>query len=262
MSQSHLFDVEMAVEYGLNEAILIRHFQFWNDKNKAAGKHLHEGRHWSYGSWKSIAALFPYWSEKQVRTILESLIKQGVLMVGCFNSNAYDRTSWYAFSDEEKFLFCNKKETAETGKCIRPNGRMEKPKRANGSAQMGEPIPDGLTDVKDLKPILRQVAASAPIKNDTGEKFPKPDSCALFEQFWNSFNYKKGRADAFAAWGKIKNLTPELMTKIMQAAKAEADGREFLIRRGATPKMAQGWLTARRWEDEPETSTPKRRVAL
>lgn len=71
-----------------------------------------------------------------------------------------------------------------------------------------------------------------------------------FLLFWEAFNYKKGKAEAADSWLDIPNMTLALVNGIVLAAKSEANGRSDLITSGKTPKMAQGWLTARRWEDE------------
>lgn len=71
-----------------------------------------------------------------------------------------------------------------------------------------------------------------------------------FEQFWNAFDYKKGKAEAADSWLSIPTLTDSIVDTIITAAKREASERPTLIAAGKTPKMAQGWITARRWEDE------------
>lgn len=71
-----------------------------------------------------------------------------------------------------------------------------------------------------------------------------------FNQFWDSFNYKKGKAEAADVWLNIPTLTDSLVNKICTAAKIENDNREELKAQGRTPKMAEGWLSGRRWEDE------------
>jgi hypothetical protein len=74
-----------------------------------------------------------------------------------------------------------------------------------------------------------------------------------FNLFWEVFNYKLGKAEAADAWLNIPNFTDELFKqKIISAAKHEAEGRSDLRPKGKTPKMAQGWITGRRWEDEME----------
>lgn len=71
-----------------------------------------------------------------------------------------------------------------------------------------------------------------------------------FDQFWDAFNYKTGKAQAASSWRDIAGYSDDLFAKIMAGAKREADRREELFGKGQTPKMAQGWITARRWEDE------------
>jgi len=78
---------------------------------------------------------------------------------------------------------------------------------------------------------------------------------AAFERFWVAFNYKRGKAEAADAWYDIPALTDRLVDQIVQAAEAEAKARPSLIAAGHTPKMAQGWISGRRWEDEPSGLT-------
>jgi len=72
---------------------------------------------------------------------------------------------------------------------------------------------------------------------------------ASFERFWAAFGYMRGKAEAADAWLQISLGNGEL-EKILQGAAAEAERRPRLVAEGKTPKMAQGWLTGRRWEDE------------
>lgn len=138
------FDIEVAKEFGVGEAVIIKNFQFWIMKNKANSKHLHilnivdkEGsktvmRTWTYNSVRAMQSLFPFWTEKQVRRILKSLVDQEVLITSNYNKTSYDRTIWYAFKDESIWL----------------NKEIHFPIWANGSSEKGEPIPDN-------KPVLK-----------------------------------------------------------------------------------------------------------
>ena len=73
-----------------------------------------------------------------------------------------------------------------------------------------------------------------------------------FLKFWEIFNYKKDKASAADSWIDIPELTNSLVDEICEAAKVEADGRQEIINKESTPIYAQGWLTARRWEDDPQ----------
>jgi hypothetical protein len=70
-----------------------------------------------------------------------------------------------------------------------------------------------------------------------------------FNEFMIAFALKKGRAEAADAWLDIPDLTPELASRIINAARQEARARPTLQAKGISPKWAQGWLSARRWED-------------
>ena len=71
-----------------------------------------------------------------------------------------------------------------------------------------------------------------------------------FNRFWEVFAYKRGKAEAADAWLDIPTLTESIVEDICAAAKAESSTRQQVIAEGRTPKMAQGWITGRRWEDE------------
>ena len=78
---------------------------------------------------------------------------------------------------------------------------------------------------------------------------------AWFEQFWDAFDYKSGRAEAADAWLELK-VTEAMREQIISAAKAEAANRPGLEAAGQTPKMAQGWLSGRRFEDDAPRKPP------
>lgn len=76
------------------------------------------------------------------------------------------------------------------------------------------------------------------------------DLLTWFLEFWSAFDYKQGRAEAADAWLDIPALDAAVAAQIIGAAATEAKNRHRLVALGKTPKMAQGWLSGRRWEDE------------
>jgi hypothetical protein len=76
----------------------------------------------------------------------------------------------------------------------------------------------------------------------------KGEQLSMFNSFWTTFAYQKGKAEAADAWLDLK-VTSEMYTDIIAGASSEAAGRQALIADNRTPKMAQGWLSGRRWED-------------
>lgn len=100
----HCFNVKFAQEYGVTAAILYRYMQFWISKNKANNKHFHDGRTWTYNSVRAFCELFPYLGDGKTRLALELLVERDILLIGNYNKRKSDRTSWYAFVDEETAL--------------------------------------------------------------------------------------------------------------------------------------------------------------
>lgn len=73
-----------------------------------------------------------------------------------------------------------------------------------------------------------------------------------FLLFWDAFSYKTGKAEAADSWMDIPILTDQVVSDILRAAQLEAEKRPKIKAAGKIPKMAQGWLSGRRWEDETE----------
>ena len=97
------FNIEFAKRYGVDEAIMIKSFQFWIRLNKANKINYHDKRYWTYNTNKSLTEYYPFWTEKQVRRIIESLVDKEILIKGNYNKIAYDRTIWYAFLNEDLY---------------------------------------------------------------------------------------------------------------------------------------------------------------
>ena len=61
----HNFDIEIAKEYGIAEAIIINYFHFWITKNMANEDNFHDGYYWTYNSRSAFCKIFPYLTEKR-----------------------------------------------------------------------------------------------------------------------------------------------------------------------------------------------------
>lgn len=135
----HSFNIELAKEYGILEAILLKNIWFWIEKNRANEKNFYDGTYWTYNSTRAFNELFPYVSEKSIKRALRGLKEKGIIKTGNYNKSSYDRTLWYAFTD--------------LGLSIVTNRTMEENKSYNGREQNELTIPDINTDNKttDIK---------------------------------------------------------------------------------------------------------------
>ena len=63
---SHYFQVDIAVKYGVDCAIMLEHLYFWIIHNRANGKNHINGKYWTYNSSRAFQELLPYWSKRQI----------------------------------------------------------------------------------------------------------------------------------------------------------------------------------------------------
>jgi hypothetical protein len=109
------FDSEHAQRWGLPEAVLLHNLIFWLRKNKAEGRHFHDGRYWTYNTVKGLARLFPFWSEHQVRRYLDSLRDQGVILSGNYDPDKFKRALWLAVADESLLMLPDPETPGQAG---------------------------------------------------------------------------------------------------------------------------------------------------
>lgn len=93
----------------------------------------------------------------------------------------------------------------------------------------------------------REVAEDALSKLSPGQR-------KQFDRFWAAFAHKAGKQRAAMRWGQ---LAPDaaLAERIIDAARQEAQRQR---QPGEVRKMAEGWLSERRWEDyAPKGASPQ-----
>lgn len=87
----------------------------------------------------------------------------------------------------------------------------------------------------------------------SADRAASQDADAAFEAFWQTFGYKKGKANAREAFAREfakAHHAADWLHAVMAAAAKEAQRRPHLIANGQTPIYAQGFLSQRRYEDE------------
>lgn len=174
----HSFDVEIAKKYGIPAAVLLKHIQFWIEKNRANNKNFFDGYYWTYNSKAAFTELFPYMTARQIDYALQKLIDNELIITGNYNQLAYDRTLWYAITKK--------------GYCILQNCEMETTKLLNGNNKIVEPIPDINTDINtDIK------------------KERKKNS---FDKIINAYSTDEKTVDLLQEWLKVRKAKRAAMT--------------------------------------------------
>ena len=133
------FNSELALKYGGTEiAILLQNLFFWITHNRKKNINCRENKFWSYSSLKGLQEKFPFLSFSQIRNAMNKLIKDGVIIKGNFNKCKYDRTSWWAFKNDQVLN--------EIAHLLNP--QMEPPKKTVPESQDSTPIQDINTNLK------------------------------------------------------------------------------------------------------------------
>lgn len=219
---AHHFDIEDARLYGVNAAIILTNIRFWVEKNKANGKHFHDGNYWVYNSVSAFSELFPYMTERQIRFALDKLKDAGVIETANYNASTYDRTMWYAICQEREIHLTTMSDGNDTSVEPIPNNKPDSNPDSNHIGDLLSPI--------DVKP-----------------SFPE-----LFETFWMEYPRRVSRGHAEKALRKA--LKSDSFDSIMDGLRlftqaVEGKDKAFI-------PHAATWLNGERWKDRPDDIAP------
>lgn len=217
----HIFDVDIAKQYGVNAAVLLENIGYWIKQNEANETNFYDGTYWTFNSRRAYRELFPYMSERQINTAFEKLIADGLIITGNYNKLAYDRTLWYALTKK--------------GKCILHFDIMDNVILSNGDMQNVTPIPN---------------------INANKNTIENTDILAEFETLWQMYPRKIGKPKALKAYQKARKsgVTFEDVQKGIEAYKQQIKALKTeteYIKHGAT------WFNGECWKDD-YTYTPRK----
>lgn len=231
---NHSFDKDIAVAYGLPEAIILNHIQFWIEQNEANKLNYYDGSYWTYNTTKAFAEIFPYLSQRQIQCALKHLRDEGILKTGNYNKSAYDRTLWYAFT--------------EKGISIMQKCKMEHTEMSNGFDAQVQPIPDNNTDIIPD----RDNSNNNSLASETDTKQKKPDLKELekdFEEVWKAYPKKQGKEAAKKAYIKARKAG----TSNCEIVAGLTRYRLFITRNKTEDryiKHGSTWFNQKCWEDD------------
>lgn len=138
----HLLSVEVAVDFGVNAALIFHNIANWCEHNRANRKHFFDGRYWTYNSISAFSEIYPYFTEKQIRNAIDKLIEGGLIVKGNYNKLAFDKTTWYALTDKGEAYRSRRANGCDSeGERICPECQTDSPEKSNGFASEGEAIP-------------------------------------------------------------------------------------------------------------------------
>ena len=221
---NHSFNAEIADMYGVNEAILIENIYFWVSKNKANGKHYHDGKYWTYNSTKAFSELFYYWSESQIERIIKSLVDKNVIEIGNYNEMKFDRTRWISLNESVCSIYRNRK--------------MDLTESPKGFNEIATTIPDINTNINTDIVFVPAIAVV--------------DKEFEFNKFWQLYPRKQSKASALKSWNKVKPLE---YAKIFESLPVFIKSEQWTKSNGEFIPYPATWLNQQRWNDEVSKSS-------
>lgn len=221
----HSFDVDVAVKYGVNAAILLHNIYWWIQKNKANNRHFYDDNYWTYNSREAYTKLFPYLSERQVKTAMDKLIADGIVVTGDYNTDRYKRPTWYAIT-EKGYTMLQKRVHVDT----------EMSERGDKSASTYTDISTDISadDKKNNKSLSRKCS----------DKKIYTDG---FDEFYSVYPRSIAKNPALKVWEKLKP-DDSLKQIIIADVKRRIDG-EWKEREEKYIPYPSTYLNQRRWED-------------
>lgn len=221
----HSFDVDVAIKYGVNAAILLHNIYWWIQKNKANNRHFHDGNYWTYNSREAYTKLFPYLSERQIKTALDKLIADGVIVTGDYNADRCKRPTWYAIT--------------KSGYSMLQKCGVECTKMSDGGS---ENVISTYTDILNTDINTDNISIS-----DKSKKPKKNIYTDGFDEFYSIYPRPVVKSTALAAWSKLKP-DEDLKRTIISDVKRRIDG-EWKNRDEKYIPYPSTYLNQRRWED-------------
>jgi acid phosphatase class B len=105
--KKYTFNEDIAIDVGIEEAMMFSNLYFWIEKNEGKEDHLHEGKYWMYCTVREFADKYPFWSEAQIKRILKNLKNKDYIETGEFNKWNPDRTKWYTITEKGLLVMRN-----------------------------------------------------------------------------------------------------------------------------------------------------------
>lgn len=211
---------DLAVEIGLNEAIVLQQVHYWLLPSRGVGK-IVDGRRWVYNTYEKWKENFPFWSVPTIKRTISSLEKQGLLESRSdLNGHASDRTKWYTINYEHPVLQADQP-------VIRPSDQID-------------PL-DG--SKRSALHITKTTSETTPPKAGEEEHEER------FERFWDAYPKKENRKWCHAWWMK-KKPDEQLTNHMIAAVKAQAKEKRWTPERKQFIPLPSTWLNNDRWTDE------------
>lgn len=251
----HAFNTNIAKLYDVNIAILLHNFKFWTFNNLANKRNMYDGLCWSYDTLEALMDIFPYWTRRQIETVINKAVKAELLRKGNYNQTKYDRTVWYALTPKGYAFYpelLKEKYLESLYLSISPKCEMDFTEWRNGFPQSVTPIPD---TKPDTDPYINNKGTNVPQDNENNNSDENSNQTLEVQEATEGLegagsvpksDYRKNQTKKKSYLQKIERFD---INNILQ-------NNNFQI----PPEMIQDWVANRNKKRAPVTSTAWSRI--
>lgn len=256
----HHFDVDVAEQYWIEEAIILYNLKYWLIKNIANEVNLYDWYYWTYNSTKAFSKIFPYMSEKKISRILLDLEDKWVIKSWNYNKSPYDKTKWYTIRQKE-IIDCSflSNRVTESVQPIPDNKQYNKQYTLSNDndSSANSKINTNSTNNESLVNVnKKELPTSKELVNEKENKKRKSDIDWIdidkqFEWFWKLYprnEWKKTARDSFMK--KIKSTEDLFLLAFGLKKRLEEEKKKW-----TDPKFyphCTTWLNQERFRDYEE----------
>ena len=87
------FDVEIAKQFGVDQAVFVHNIYFWVLKNEGDDRNRHKSKAWTYSTPDNLTRLFPFWTSHQIQRVVRNCREKGWIKIAKLSKNPRDRTT-------------------------------------------------------------------------------------------------------------------------------------------------------------------------
>lgn len=95
------YDYDVAMDVGLNAAIVLDKIAYFISEKQRQKKHLYQNNYWFYTTYEELADKIGVLSVKQVRKAILDLKANDYILVDHFSFGKVNRTTWYTIPEDK-----------------------------------------------------------------------------------------------------------------------------------------------------------------
>ncbi|PEY62569.1 hypothetical protein COJ41_18485 [Bacillus thuringiensis] len=225
----------LAVEIGLNEAIIVQQIHYWLQKSN----HEYDGRKWIYNSAEEWKKQFPFWGIATIRRTFTKLENSGLLLVGNYNKLKIDRTKWYSIDYKRLSNPSNQNDKMATNQ----NEKLD-------MLNMIKPLPETTQRITETTSNINV----KDVKTKRNKKTYSPE----FEEVWSVYPKKRNKPKAYQRYNEVraKHHSHEVILYGVTKYAEECTNKDMQY-----IKMLEGFLNDERYLEYKRMDEVKQKVA-